>query len=76
MIDAKQAVNDLAEAAVSHVAERLIAEAPRRTETFQIENDLIEQLKRVYYLSKRIAKLLLQTDVPEEQQEPATVQPG
>jgi phosphate:Na+ symporter len=67
VVQAKQAVNELVEKANAKLAQRLIAEAPRRADTFQIESDLIEQLRRVYYFSKRVARLLADGEMPETQ---------
>jgi hypothetical protein len=39
------------------------AEDPHRTSTYHIESQLIEHFKRIYYFSKRIAKLVVETDV-------------
>jgi phosphate:Na+ symporter len=66
IIEAKAEINELAEDAAQQVTKRLVAEEPRRTETFQIESELIEQLKRIYYFTKRIAKLLVERDKLKE----------
>ena len=52
----------LIDSATMHQARRLVADEPNRLEAYTIEMDLIENLKRIYYFSKRMAK----TVVPEE----------
>jgi phosphate:Na+ symporter len=76
VVEAKEAINELAEKANRKLAERLIAEAPRRADTFQIESDLIEQLRRVYYFSKRVARLIGPADISEDQPAPAKASDG
>ncbi len=71
IIEAKAEINELADDAAQQVTKRLVAEEPRRTETFQIESELIEQLKRIYYFTKRVAKLLVERDKLKEQPAPA-----
>jgi len=58
-MEAKQAVNDLAQVATAHLAERLVANEPGRLEAFQIETDIIENYRRIYVYSRRTAKLCL-----------------
>ena len=57
IIDAKDEVNQAADGAESHLLRRLIAAEPNRMEAFRIETDIIENYKRIYYFSKRIAKI-------------------
>ena len=52
----KAAFNALAEKARSHLARRLIAEEPARLDTYRLETDLIENLKRIHTLFRRLAK--------------------
>ena len=60
----KRHVNSLERAALNHQAERLTATAPNRIETYKLEIEIITTLKRIFYFSKRIARL----SVPEEEQ--------
>ena len=53
----KRTVNNLERAAAAHQAERLVADEPHRVSTYRLEIDLIANLKRVYYFSKRIARV-------------------
>jgi phosphate:Na+ symporter len=67
VVAAKPEINNLADRIADVLAERLVAEEPHRIETFQLESDLVEELKRVYYFAKRIAKHLVeQADVVDQ----------
>ena len=55
---AKLDINRLAGDASEHLADRLTAQEPNRVELFNIETEIIEYLKRVYYFAKRIAKVV------------------
>ena len=57
VLDSKSAVLALAEEATGQVAERLVADAPHRIETFQLETDIIEIYRRLNTLTRRIARL-------------------
>jgi phosphate:Na+ symporter len=56
VIGMKNDITRLASEALEHQAERLVAPEPDRLETYTLEIDLIEKLKRIYYFAKRIAK--------------------
>lgn len=62
--DAKEDINALAERAEARIAERLAADEENRLDVYRLESETIEFLKRVYYFSKRIAKV-----IQEEQEE-------
>jgi phosphate:Na+ symporter len=55
----KSEVNQMAEEASLHEVRRLVADEPRRLELYTLEVDLLKNLKRVYYFSKRIARGVL-----------------
>jgi phosphate:Na+ symporter len=55
----KDAIHDLSARAKAHLLDRLSADAPNRQWTFRIETDIVENLKRLYYFEKRIAKAVL-----------------
>jgi phosphate:Na+ symporter len=55
----KGEINRLAEAAAAHGADRLRAREPQRLPTYAVEMNMIENLKRVYYFSKRMARAVL-----------------
>lgn len=56
IIERKNDIFDLAEHFNQRLAERLTASEPQRLETYRLETDLSEMIKRIYYLTKRIAK--------------------
>lgn len=60
-IETKSTINELAEIATEHVARRLIADAPKRMESFQVCTDIIEHYRRINTYARRIAKLSLST---------------
>ena len=62
VIAAKESVNQIANEVSSRLMARLIAEEPHRTSTYRLESQLIEHYKRIYYLSKRIAKLVVSAE--------------
>ena len=70
VIDAKPEVNRMAEEAEAHLTDRLTASAPHRLAAFRIETELVEALKRIYYFSKRIARLVVEETVPYSRQVP------
>jgi len=56
VIGMKGEINMLADRAAQHGAERLVADEPQRLEAYAIEADVIENLKRIYYFCKRMAR--------------------
>ena len=60
--NAKEEINRLADKAERHLALRLTAEEPERLAVFRLESEIVEYLKRVYYFSKRIAKVTIEID--------------
>ncbi|MDH3409240.1 MAG: hypothetical protein OEN51_07745, partial [Gammaproteobacteria bacterium] len=71
VVDAKDEVNQIADQISSRLVERLIAEDPHRTSTYRVESQLIEHYQRIFYFTKRIAKLVAAEDVLEAKQLPA-----
>jgi len=55
-------ITQLAEDAETRVALRLTADEPNRVATYRVESDIIEHLKRMYFVAMRIAKLALAVD--------------
>lgn len=53
----KKRINSLERSALAHQADRLVADAPDRVATYRTEIELINVLKRVYYFTRRIARL-------------------
>ena len=58
-IESKEKVNQLADVATEHLAKRLVASEPNRLAAFKLETDVIENLKRLNTLTRRIARLVL-----------------
>jgi phosphate:Na+ symporter len=58
VIDAKDDVDSLADQIGDRLIERLVAEDPHRTSTYRIESQLVEHYQRIFYFTKRIAKLV------------------
>jgi phosphate:Na+ symporter len=66
VIDAKAEINRLAEAVDAHLARRLVADEDNRLQTYRIETDMVENLRRIYYFAKRIAKAIAEQDTVRE----------
>ncbi len=58
-VESKAAVNELAEIATSHLARRFVAYEPNRLAAFKVETDIIENLKRINTLTRRIGRIVL-----------------
>ena len=67
VIESKLKVVELAQQAENQLTQRLIAEEPNRLDTFRLESEMIEYLKRIYYFAKRIAKIVADTDMVYKQ---------
>ncbi len=52
----KQEINQLADSAAIHQAQRLVAEEPNRLPAYTVEMGILENLKRIYYFTKRMAR--------------------
>lgn len=63
-VESKTDVYDLAEKATAHLAQRLIAYEPNRLAAFKVETDIIENLKRINTLTRRVARLVPSPDAP------------
>jgi len=59
VVDMKGDVNQMADSVSLHEVQRLLAKEPRRLETYALEVDVLKNLKRVYYFSKRMARGVL-----------------
>jgi phosphate:Na+ symporter len=59
VVDMKEEVNELVESASLHEVRRLLADEPNRLEAYTLETDILKNLKRVYYFSKRMARGVL-----------------
>ncbi len=62
----KALVNGLADKAAAHLAKRLVVSEPNRVASFQVETDIIENLRRLNTLTRRIARMTLEVDASED----------
>ncbi len=62
----KGEINRLAESAASHQAVRLVAEEPNRLMAYRVETDVLQNLKRIYYFTKRMARAAVPAVVLDE----------
>jgi phosphate:Na+ symporter len=72
VIGMKTTVDQLFDAASSHQASRLVADAPNRLSTYTLEVEIIEKLRRIYHFSERIAQLVESDAVSIGEMEVAT----
>lgn len=56
VVEMKEHINHLEHLAVTHQAERLVAEEPHRLPAYKVETDVLQNLKRIYYFAKRMAR--------------------
>jgi len=59
VVEMKAEVSQMAEMASLHEAQRLVADEPRRIEAYTLEVDVLKNLNRIYYFSKRMARGVL-----------------
>lgn len=52
----KEEINRLADSAALHQARRLVVEEPNRLPAYTVEVDILQNLKRIYYFTKRMAR--------------------
>lgn len=65
VIDSKEEVYGMADQAMQHLSRRLLADEPNRVKAFSIESDIVSQFKRLFYISRRLAKLSLTESKPD-----------
>ena len=56
VLDMKDRVGSLADLAAEHQTRRLVAAEPNRLSAYTIEIDILENLKRIYYFCRRMAR--------------------
>ena len=56
VIEMKSEINRLADSAALHEAKRLVATDPNRLPAYTVEVDILENLRRIYYFCKRLAR--------------------
>lgn len=59
VIAMKKEINRLSDSAAIHQARRLVAEEPNRLPAYKIEMDILANLKRIYYFTKRLARVVV-----------------
>lgn len=69
VIAMKPAINQLAESASAHEATRLVIPLPNRLHSYAVETDMLENLKRVYYFCKRMARASIPAHARAEEPE-------
>lgn len=69
VIAMKQEINRLADSAAVHQARRLVAQEPKRIPAYSIEMDIIQNLKRIFYFAKRMARAVRPSALTEEADE-------
>ena len=62
VVKMKSDIERLSLEVMDHLTARLLADSPKRAETFRIESDCVAQAKRFYYYAKRIARIVLADD--------------
>jgi phosphate:Na+ symporter len=77
VVATKADVNATADAIMQHLADRLVAREPNRLASFSVEADIVENLKRLNNLTRRIARVVIEavdrnTDQPAEDGEVRT----
>ncbi len=68
VIAAKAEITRIADEANDRLIERLGARDPHRMDAFRVESDLVEALKRIYDLAKRVARVVADGEWPLEVQ--------
>jgi len=63
VIDAKSEISEMADKALDHLSNRLHKEKNLDLSEFRIQTDIIENFRRIYYLAKRIAKVVSTMEV-------------
>ena len=71
VIASKRDMKFLSRGAELHLARRVSAPEADRMSLFRIESDMVEAAKRIHYFSRRIAKRMVEIDMPERDEETA-----
>jgi phosphate:Na+ symporter len=67
VIGMKKVINALNESAAVHQMERLVADEPNRLKAYKIEMDILATLKRVYYFTKRMARVAISAEASRDE---------
>lgn len=62
VVGMKGLIDDLADETNERLGARLLADEPNRIILFRIQNEMVNQIKRLYYFAKKIAKTVLGED--------------
>lgn len=62
VVEMKGLIDDLADETNERLGARLLADEPNRIILFRIQNEMVNQIKRLYYFAKKIAKTVLGED--------------
>jgi phosphate:Na+ symporter len=65
VIESKSEITALADKALDHLSSRLHKEKDLELSEFRIQTDVIENFRRIYYLAKRLAKVVLSMNFTE-----------
>ena len=68
VVERKPGIQKAAEAAARHGAARLVAPEEKRIVTYAIESDILEDLRRIFYYAKRIAKGVVASQEEESEE--------
>lgn len=58
----KKTINGMERSAISHEADRLVADQANRVSLYRLETDIIANLKRIYYFTRRVARQAVPTN--------------
>jgi len=74
VIEAKSQISELADNALDHLSIRLHKDKNLNLAEFRIQTDIIENFRRIYYLAKRIAKVVSAMENSEKNNNLSTAQ--
>ncbi len=63
VVDMRREIDELANSAQIHQAQRLVADEPNRIPAYTIEMDIIDKQKRIYHFASRMAKTVITESV-------------
>ena len=58
----KKTIKGMERSAISHEADRLVADQANRVSLYRLETDIIANLKRIYYFTRRVARQAVPTN--------------
>jgi phosphate:Na+ symporter len=62
VVQMKKEINRLAESAAIHQAQRLVAGEPKRLPAYTVEMDILQNLKRIFYFTKRMSRAVIPSE--------------